>query len=101
MELQSAQEINELTTAKSLLMLNPFLATPFPDSMAKVNEAIDACSYLQTLEHLIERLNNGESEVEGELVDTIGSALDEIIEYLNEHYPMEETTILRAPHHYR
>jgi len=91
MELQSAQEINELTTAKSLLMLNPFLATPFPDSMAKVNEAIDACSYLQTLEHLIERLNNGESEVKDELVDTIGSALDEIIEYLNEHYPMEET----------
>ncbi len=94
MELQSAQEMNELTTAKSLLMLNPFLATPFPDSMAKVNEAIDACSYLQTLEHLIERLNNGESEVEDELVDTIGSALDEIIEYLNEHYPMEENSTI-------
>ncbi|WP_367363439.1 hypothetical protein [Mesotoga sp.] len=97
MELQSAQEINELTTAKSLLMLNPFLATPFPDSMAKVNEAIDACSYLQTLEHLIERLNNGESEVEDELVDTIGSALDEIIEYLNEHYPMEENSTIYYP----
>jgi len=90
MQPQSTQTINKETTAKSLLMLNPFMATPFPDSMAKVNEAIDACSYLQTIADLIERLNNGESEVENELIGAIESALDEIIEYLNEHYAMEK-----------
>ncbi|PNS34629.1 hypothetical protein, partial [Mesotoga sp. B105.6.4] len=89
-KLQSTETINKETTAKSLLMLNPFLATPFPDSMARVNEAIEACSYLQTIADLIESLNNGESEVEDELIGAIESALDEIIEYLNEHYPMEE-----------
>ncbi|TYB96552.1 MAG: LamG domain-containing protein [Kosmotoga sp.] len=89
----SEREINTLTTAKALLMLNPFLATPFPDSMEKVNEAIESCSYLSTLALLIERLNNGETEVEDELESTIESALDEIIEYLNVHYPAEEPSI--------